>query len=915
MPRSRRVLARWRCVMRRRSRSSARSARFGVADVIGHARNSRDGEPDSLWRMAFTHHEGRHSRRRTGHAIPARDQGDAEGDAARRRQARHPVRRRGGGRRRPHRRAHDHGPQQERPREPLRPRDRARGDARARRATPTGSQKVEYSTDLADVHYVRQGDPRGLGHAVLRAQDARRATSRSPCCSVTTSSTRATCCCSRMIEVQAEQERDRRRAARGRPRQSPTSTASRRSRRPTRTTSCASPDLVEKPAAGTAPSNLAIIGRYVLQPEIFDVLEHTEPGKGGEIQLTDALLDARRTKNIAGGVYGVVFRGRRYDTGDRLDYIKAIVQLAVDRDDLGPDLRPWLQELRGEPGLRRSDAALHPHPARRATSRSAPSGCGTARALERELAREPRLAAQVGGDQPGRADELRRARRASATCCTHARGGLGLPFVIEYDGELAGQLNVSSIAYGSLSSATIGYWVSERFAGRGLTPTAVALATDHCFFTRRPAPHGDLHPARERAEPARRREARVPLRGAAAAVHPHQRRLARPLLLRADRRRGADRGAAALASTAACPPARGPGARGRSQTRARLGLATPRASRSRWARARTVGAWSYRASVGGGVLLALAAGLWLVYLVPSWLRRREYLATERNAVRLQQTLRVLAETAEVPAAVRAETTARSVAEQQRTLRDARSRRAVDRCRAARPGCRRPPHRRPASPRRSPQSRPSSPLGKLAARRLRRTRALTSLLLLAALVTLVVQVRHGCRRGCRRSVGGAGVRLGGCACHPSPCSAVSRPSRVRARRRSRPTCRLVAQRVEPPRPSPTADRPGRPRHCRSRCTSRVPSCRTSSSRPMSRSPNCSPLPPRPTPPCAPPGRVAVDHAGPRLPSRAGSPASTSTRCCAAVAPPGSFSISPAVVKGWPSSRNSTDNRKAVRRRGL
>ena len=64
----------------------------------------------------------------------------------------------------------------------------------------------------------------------------------------------------------------------------------------------------------------------------------------------------------------------------------------------------------------------------------------------------------------------------------NARAGHGLPFVIEYDGRVAGQLNVSSIAYGSLSSATIGYWVSERFAGKGATPTAVALATDHCFF-------------------------------------------------------------------------------------------------------------------------------------------------------------------------------------------------------------------------------------------------------------------------------------------------------------------------------------------------------------------------------------------------------------------------------------------------
>ena len=66
---------------------------------------------------------------------------------------------------------------------------------------------------------------------------------------------------------------------------------------------------------------------------------------------------------------------------------------------------------------------------------------------------------------------------------SHAREGYGLPFIIEHDGQLAGQLNVSSIAYGSLSSATIGYWVSERFAGKGVTPTAVALATDHCFFS------------------------------------------------------------------------------------------------------------------------------------------------------------------------------------------------------------------------------------------------------------------------------------------------------------------------------------------------------------------------------------------------------------------------------------------------
>jgi [ribosomal protein S5]-alanine N-acetyltransferase len=64
----------------------------------------------------------------------------------------------------------------------------------------------------------------------------------------------------------------------------------------------------------------------------------------------------------------------------------------------------------------------------------------------------------------------------------NARAGHGLPFIIEFDGELAGQLNVSSITYGSLSSATIGYWVAEQFAGRNITPMAVALATDYCFY-------------------------------------------------------------------------------------------------------------------------------------------------------------------------------------------------------------------------------------------------------------------------------------------------------------------------------------------------------------------------------------------------------------------------------------------------
>ena len=103
--------------------------------------------------------------------------------------------------------------------------------------------------------------------------------------------------------------------------------------------------LVEKPSPEEAPSNLAIIGRYVLHPSVFDVLEETGPGRGGEIQLTDALETLASREGEGGGVYGVVFRGRRYDTGDKLSYLKAVVTIASERADIGEDLRSWLKEF------------------------------------------------------------------------------------------------------------------------------------------------------------------------------------------------------------------------------------------------------------------------------------------------------------------------------------------------------------------------------------------------------------------------------------------------------------------------------------------------------------------------------------------------------------------------------------------
>ncbi len=120
-------------------------------------------------------------------------------------------------------------------------------------------------------------------------------------------------------------------------------------------------DLVEKPAVNEAPSNWIVVGRYVCDPAIFDVLRDTPPGRGGEIQLTDALRTLARTDRAyganrvngvngangaaadGGGVHGVLFRGRRYDTGKKLEYLQTLIQFACERPDVAPEFVPWLR--------------------------------------------------------------------------------------------------------------------------------------------------------------------------------------------------------------------------------------------------------------------------------------------------------------------------------------------------------------------------------------------------------------------------------------------------------------------------------------------------------------------------------------------------------------------------------------------
>jgi len=102
-------------------------------------------------------------------------------------------------------------------------------------------------------------------------------------------------------------------------------------------------DLVEKPAQDEAPTNVAILGRYIITPEIFPILTETKPGKGGEIQLTDAL------KTLLGreSMYALDFTGRRYDVGDKLGFLEATVELALKRPDLGKQFREYLEKLIG----------------------------------------------------------------------------------------------------------------------------------------------------------------------------------------------------------------------------------------------------------------------------------------------------------------------------------------------------------------------------------------------------------------------------------------------------------------------------------------------------------------------------------------------------------------------------------------
>jgi UTP--glucose-1-phosphate uridylyltransferase len=202
-------------------------------------------------------------------------------------------------------------------------------------------KQVREVSEMASIHYIRQRDPRGLGHAVAVAEPH---VASEPFAvllgdDIVMATPGEALLLQRMIEVYERYGRS-------------VIAVQEVPRGDIHLYGAVKPeyveddlarvlDIVEKPKAEDAPSNLAAIGRYVLTPEIFDALRETDPGAGGEVQLTDAIALLAREQ----AVYALVFDGIRFDIGKKLDYLRASIELAVDRDDIGPGLREYLADL------------------------------------------------------------------------------------------------------------------------------------------------------------------------------------------------------------------------------------------------------------------------------------------------------------------------------------------------------------------------------------------------------------------------------------------------------------------------------------------------------------------------------------------------------------------------------------------
>ena len=205
-----------------------------------------------------------------------------------------------------------------------------------------GLALIRASSELADMYYVRQGSPRGLGHAVLCAAEH---VGNAPFAVLLGDDMidRRDALLRRMIDVRKRVGGSVVALMEVEPSQ--ISQYGSAAIKPTDEDDVVTvTDLIEKPDPSEAPSSWIVIGRYVCDPAVFAVLRETQPGRGGEIQLTDALRTLAITdRSAGGGVHGVLFRGRRYDTGNKLDYLRTQIQFACERPDIAPEFVPWLR--------------------------------------------------------------------------------------------------------------------------------------------------------------------------------------------------------------------------------------------------------------------------------------------------------------------------------------------------------------------------------------------------------------------------------------------------------------------------------------------------------------------------------------------------------------------------------------------
>ncbi|PFP30857.1 UTP--glucose-1-phosphate uridylyltransferase [Bacillus sp. AFS073361] len=199
-------------------------------------------------------------------------------------------------------------------------------------------ERVHYATNLADIHYIRQKEPKGLGHAVWSARNFIGnepfavllgddiVQSETPCLRQLINQYEETF--SSVIGVQQVAENETHRYGII----DPSSKEGRRYQ---------VSNFVEKPKQGTAPSNLAIMGRYILTPEVFMFLDRHEKGAGGEIQLTDAIQRLNEIQRV----FAYDFEGKRYDVGEKLGFIQTTIEFALQRKDLKPELLKYMEQI------------------------------------------------------------------------------------------------------------------------------------------------------------------------------------------------------------------------------------------------------------------------------------------------------------------------------------------------------------------------------------------------------------------------------------------------------------------------------------------------------------------------------------------------------------------------------------------